>query len=729
MEVHVGPPIVAIHADDEVVVCDPDGRISSTKDQGYFASDTRLVSGYRLKLGRLPPVLLNSSAVEPFSSRFEFTNPALLAANGGQIAAQTLHLRLDRTVGHGVHEDYEVVNYGPQPVEVDLEVSFECDFADLFDVKGARLVRRGSLQSHWDPARGWLSTHYVNGDFRRSLRLQVANSGSGPQFANGGITFRVSLEPGGSWHTCLLWVRLAADGDVLLPTRKCQDLLGADHQRDHARRQWIRESTRVRTSDAAVTAAVGQAIDDLAGLRMFVHDDAAADPHRHDDLDAWVPAAGVPWFVSLFGRDSLVVSLQTLALSPRFALGALRALGALQGDGYDDDRDAQPGKIEHEVRHGELAFFHLVPHTPYYGTHEATTLYVWAAAEAWRWHGDRDALDSVRPHVERALAWIDTDGDVDGDGLQEYRTRARQGGYYNQGWKDSGEAIVGSDGDISSLPIALCEHQGYVVAAKRAWAEVVDDAYGDKAWAGRLRDQADRLVELIEAQFWWEAEGTYYLGLDGKKAPIESVASNPGHLLWAGAIAPERAQRVAQRLLAPDMWSGWGIRTLSQRHRAYNPFSYQLGSVWPHDNAICAAGFRRYGLDAEAAQVARAMFDAADRFQARRLPELFAGLTRDPGGFPVQYLGANVPQAWASGALVHLITVLLGPRADAKTSSLQLDPALPEWLAELWLTNLRVGEAAADLHVRREPDGAHRLEVSHRRGGLDVRLAGSPPGS
>ena len=724
MEVHVGPAVVVVHADDEVVVSDPDGSISSTKDQGYFAADTRLVSGYRLKLGRLPPLLLNSSPVEPFSSRFEFTNPDLFAASGGRVPAQTLHLRVDRSVGHGVHEDYDVVNYGRQRVEVDLEVSVESDFADLFDVKSGQLVRRGSLQSQWDAARGWLTTHYVHGDFRRSLRLQAAKSDSSPEYANGGIIFRLALEPGASWHTCLLWVRFVAGGDAMKPSRTCNDLLGTDHGRERLKRQWIHESTRIATSDPAVTSAVAQAVDDLASLRMYSHDDDAADPHHHDDLDAWVPAAGVPWFVSLFGRDSLVVALQTLALSPRFALGALRALAGLQGDGYDDPRDMQPGKIEHEIRHGELAFFHLVPHTPYYGTHEATTLYVWAAAQAWGWHGDTEALDSVRPHVERALAWIDTDGDIDGDGLQEYKTRAPVGGYYNQGWKDSGEAIVGSDGVISSLPIALCEHQGFVVAAKRAWADVVEAAYGDGATAARLRGEADRLVEQIESRFWWEEEGTYYLGLDGSKRPIDSVASNPGQLLWSGAVAPERAARAVRRLLQPDMWSGWGIRTLSERHRAYNPFSYQLGSVWPHDNAICAAGFRRYGFDAEAHQVARALFDAADRFQARRLPELFAGLGRDPGGFPVQYLGANVPQAWASGALVHLITVLLGAQPDAASSSLRLDPALPDWLSEVTLTNLRVGDAAVDLRVRRDTQGGYDLDVSRRKGRLDVALQG-----
>jgi glycogen debranching enzyme len=303
----------------------------------------------------------------------------------------------------------------------------------------------------------------------------------------------------------------------------------------------------------------------------------------------------------------------------------------------------QPGKIEHEIRHGELAALHLVPHTPYYGSHEATTLYVLVAAEAWRWHGDRAALDAVRPNVERALSWIDTDGDLDGDGLQEYKTRSAQG-YYNQGWKDSGDAIVGADGGLAALPIALCEHQALVVAAKRSWASVLETVYNDPSRATRLRAEADRLVDALETRFWWEEQGTYYLGLDGDKQPIASVSSNPGLLLWQRVVTPERAALVARRLLAPDMWTGWGIRTLSAAHPRYNPFSYQLGSVWPHDNVLAAAGFRHYGLEPEAAQVAKAFFDAADQFTAHRLPELFAGLARDPGGFPVQYLGANVPR-------------------------------------------------------------------------------------
>lgn len=720
MEVQVGPATITIHFDDQVVVCEPDAKMSSTAEQGYFARDTRMVSGYRLTLGRQAPVLLDSSEVEHYSSRYVFTNPAL-ETSGGTVAPGTLELALDRTVAGGVHEDYDLTNHSGAPVEVLLEVSLESDFADLFDVKAGRRVRRGALQTTWDEERAALTTRYRNKAFERAVEFRADRSGSPTEYANGALSWRVALDPGRTWHTCLLW-RVDVGDAPSLPDPTCHSLLGRETVHDQSHRQWARATTKFSTADDTVTAIVDQAVEDLSSMRIHVHDEAAGSWGGPDkDLDSWVPAAGIPWFVSLFGRDALVVSLQTLSLAPRFALGALRALANLQADGYDDDRDMQPGKIEHEIRHGELATLHLVPHRPYYGTHEATTLYVWTAAKSWYWHGDRRELDAVRPHVERALAWIDTDGDVDGDGLQEYRTRARTGGYYNQGWKDSGDAIVDERGERASLPIALCEHQGLVVAAKRAWADVLERVYEDDAGARRLRGEADRLAELIEDRFWWEEEGTYVLGLDGDKRPLRTVTSNPGHLLWCQAVEPSRGRRVAARLLADDMWSGWGIRTLSAAHPAYNPFSYQLGSVWPHDNVIAAAGMRSYGMDDEAARVLRAVFDAAARFRSMRLPELFAGLDRRPGSFPVQYLGANVPQAWASGAVVQALAVLLGLEADAPAGELRLRPALPHWLTEVRLTRLGVGSTAAELAVRRTGRGTHELEVA-RDGGLEITL-------
>jgi len=720
VEVGVGPPVVSTHFDDEVVVCELSGEMSSTKEQGYFSADTRLVSGYRLKLGGKQPVLLNGAAAGQHSARFEFTNPAIVGCDGHQLSEHSLHLRLDRSVGPGIHEDYDLTNQSRDDVVFDLEVSIESDFADLFDVKAHRRVRRGSIHSFWDEENERLTTRYANGAFERSFVLEVANNDSPPEFANGGILFRVELAPASSWHCCLWWMPVI-DGTERRVTRPCHQLLEADSNREVARRRWIDQATIFETSNPGVTVALRQAIDDLAGLRLHHHDELAGGDPSKDDPDAWVPAAGIPWFVSLFGRDALTVSFQTLAVSPRFALGSLTALAALQADSYDDYRDMQPGKIEHEVRHGELAALHLIPHTPYFGSHEATTLYVLVASWAWRWHGDRHALETVRPHVERALAWIDRDGDTDGDGLQEYHTRSSDGSY-NQGWKDSGDAIVTGNGSLAKLPIALCEHQGLVVAAKRAWAAVVEDAFGDKHLAARLRSEADRLAGQIEGRFWWEAEGTYYLGLDGDKRPIDSVSSNPGHLLWQQAVDPERAAKVVRRLMTEDMWSGWGIRTLSSEHVAYDPLSYQRGSVWPHDNAIAAAGFRAYGFDDEATTVAAGIFDATSRFASQRLPELFAGLTRDAGGFPVQYLGANVPQAWSSGAIVHLVATFLGLDADARDGLLRLRPALPEWMSEVTLRQLRVGDASVDFRVARQPDGSHGVDVLAGGDGLQVEI-------
>jgi glycogen debranching enzyme len=726
MEIRVGPATVTIHTDDEFLVCERNAEMSSTEEHGYFAADTRLVSGYRLKLGRKRPVLLNASAVEHHSARFEFTNPAILQCTGEPLAEHGLHLRLDRTIGHGIHEDYDLTNYAPAPVVVDLEISIESDFADLFDVKNHQALLRGTLQGSWDETRGRLATTYRHESFSRGLIVEAGRADSPMQYANGGLLFRVALEPRAHWHTCLLWRPVLDDGIPGEPPEQCHNLI-SDTEPHRIHHQWVSQSTGFSTSDPGVTQTLRQAVEDLAGLRMHRHDQAAADHHheRAQSVDAWVPAAGIPWFVTLFGRDALTVSLQTLSLSPRFALGSLRALGDFQADGYDGARDMEPGKIPHEGRHGELAALKLVPHTPYYGTHDATTLYVLVAAHAWRWHGDREALERVRPHVERALRWIDHDGDLDGDGLQEYRTRAPHG-YYNQGWKDAGDAILTGSGEPARLPIALCELQGLVVAAKRAWADVLDDVYRDLPAAARLRGDADRLADAIETRFWWEDEGTYYLGLDGDKRPIDTVASNAGQLLFTRAVDPARAQRVVRRLLAEDLWGGWGIRTLSDRHVAYNPFSYQLGSVWPHDNALIAAGFRSYGFDAEAARVARGLFDAAERFSSRRLPELFAGLPRDEGGFPVQYLGANVPQAWASGAVIHLVATLLGLDADAAAGVLRLRPSLPPWLTEIRLQRLTVGAARVDARVTRRQDGTHDLEITQQHGNLEIDFDDPP---
>ncbi len=713
MEIRVGPPNLTIHADEQFLVCAPDATISEEKQQGFFSTDTRLVSAFGISLARQRPVLLNSAVIAPFAARFEFVNEEL-STRRGRVEAAHVHLRLDRVLHDGLHEDYDVTNYERAPVDFDLELRIEGDYADLFDVKEHRLVRRGTADSTWSREERALRTTYRNEDFERGLRLAVERCDSEPTFANGLLSFRIALAPKERWHTCLLWTPLEVERAGGRPLRRCHAVVEGDSDLAERRRRWTSRVTRIETSDPHVNAIIGRAVDDLAALRMGRHDEQAQ-AHGGEAADAMVPAAGMPWFVSLFGRDALVVSLQTLLLTPGLAVGSLQALGQLQGEDYDDRRDLQPGKIEHEFRHGELAHFRLIPQTPYYGTHDAPALYVWTAVETWHWTANRELLERLRPNVERALEWIDRDGDQDGDGLQEYRTRAGDWGYYNQSWKDSGDAIVHASGELAELPIATCELQGYVVAAKRGWAEVLEQAFEEPEAAAGLRAQAEQLASAIEERFWWEAEGTYLLGLDGRKRPIESVASNPGHLLWAQAVDPARAASTARRLLAGDLWSGWGVRTLSSAHAAYNPHSYQLGSVWPHDNAILANGLAHYGHTAEAAQVARALLDAARCFQHGRLPEVFAGLERDEGSFPAQYLGANVPQAWAAAAVPHLVAALVRPQASAVERRLTLSPALPDWLPEIALRNVRVGGASVDLRLC---DG--EVAVERRRGELEV---------
>jgi len=706
LPIQVGPSTITMNRDDRFVVCQPDGRIERQAEEGFFARDTRFVSGYELFVNGQRPLLLNSSPVQFYSSRFEFTNPELLDRDG-IVPRQSLSLRLDRTVSGGVHEDYDIVNHGRRPVRLTIEIEIESDFADIFDVKAGQLVRRGEINARWFRSARELRTTYANGDFVRELVLQAGRPDSTPQFANGRFVFVAQVPPKDVWHTCMSWLPLI--GSKRRPTTlPCNAVAGPRPGQTLPRLRHV----RLETPNHAVKRAWDQAQLDMDSLQL-------EDPTFEKGV--FIPAAGVPWFVTLFGRDSLVVSMQGISGYPEFAAGALRRLSRLQATEDDPERDMEPGKIPHEIRHGELAQLRILPFQPYYGTHDATSLFVIVISYLYQWLGDIGVLARYLPNAEAAIDWIDRSGDRDGDGFQEYATRSRHG-YYNQGWKDAGDAIPNADGSLASLPLALCELQGYVYDAKQRMADIYD-VLGQAEKAARLRAEARTLYERFNDAFWWEAEGTYYLGLDGQKRPIESVASNAGHCLASGIVPPDRAARVVERLMAPDMWSGWGIRTLSADHMAYNPFSYHTGTVWPHDNALIAGGFRRYGHDAEAAKVARGLFDASERFQANRLPELFAGLPRDDGSFPVQYLGANVPQAWAAGSIFRIIAVLCGIHAttDATGSRLYLDPALPDWLPEVTIRNLRAGSGAAGLRFH-----GREVEVLANTTGFEI-IRGAPP--
>ena len=433
----------------------------------------------------------------------------------------------------------------------------------------------------------------------------------------------------------------------------------------------------------------------------------------------FAPAAGLPWFVALFGRDSLIISLQNAIVHPEFALASLLVLARYQAEARDDYRDAEPGKIHHELRRGELAHFKLVPHTPYYGTADATPLYLITLHSAWMCVGDKAHLDQHMDTAERCLEWIDRYGDRDADGFQEYQTRSPVG-YENQGWKDSGDAVMNVDGSLVKGPKALCELQGYVYDAWLRMAQIFD-ARGAPERARELRAKASALFARFNDAFWNEDLGFYAYALDGDKKPVLSIASNPGQCLWSGIVPPDRARRVADRLFKPDMWSGWGVRTLSSDHKSFNPYNYQTGAVWPHDNGFIALGMKRYGLHDAVCAIAKDVMAAADYFAMNQLPELYAGTQRDDMNFPVQYIGANVPQGWAAGSVFSLLQAIIGFQPDAPNGRLYLDPSLPEWMPTLSLRDLRVGALTLDLRFERDGETTHvevvkgpREAVAHR---------------
>jgi glycogen debranching enzyme len=701
--ISVGPPVVTINQGSTFMVTAEDGQIVADSDQGVFADDTRFVSYYAIFANGEPWQLLNSSAVSYYAARFHLTNRRF-ETEDGPVSAGTLGLSLVRNVADGVHEDIDVINHSRSSLRFNLEIALRCDFADLFEVKSRSFVRRGRITTKWaDP--GQLETSYTNRDFSRRFIFQLEHSTTSASYANGRISFEIALQPGERWHSCGNYI-LVRDERVRRPQRGCaQD---GETGFDILQRRWQEQATALTSANEDLYRLYRQSVEDMGALRLHDHDSAS---------DMWMPAAGVPWFVTIFGRDSLIASLQNMIVFPRFAFGVLKKLAEYQSAGLDDWRDAEPGKILHEIRFGELAHFKRIPHTPYYGTADATPLFLIVLHEAWKWLGDMRIGREYYDVAVRCLEWIDRYGDLDGDGFQEYRTRS-SAGYEDMGWKDAGDAIVYPDGRLVRQPKALCELQGYVFDAWMRMGELFD-ALGEFDRARELRRRAAELQERFEARFWCEDIGFYAYALDPDKQPVRTIASNVGHCLWSGLIRSDRAARVVERLMQPDMWSGWGIRTLSQTNPAYNPISYQRGSVWPHDNGIIAVGFKRYGFAKEAARIARDISEAASYFVSYRLPELYAGLERRPGTFPVLYPGANVPQAWAAGSVFHLMQAILGLQADAPNGRLYVDPVLPPWLPDVTLSGLRIGAATVTLRFWREGEET-RWEPTNIEGQIEI---------
>ena len=696
LQITIGSPQLVIHQGEAVWIAEPDGQVNDESVKGLMFRDTRLISNWMLFANGRRWSLLNGGAITHYAGRVFMVNPDI-DTESGVIPEHTLGMTLTRHLDGGVHEDLDIQNHRMIPVRFNLELLIRSDFGDVFEVKSDKLIRRGRIRSSWDEGAQQLSLEYRNQDFHRGIITRI-EAPDRVLYANGRLSFDVAIPPGGHWHACLMTDLLDGESVIMAPAHHDTPGSGDDLATGAGRSlaKWRAESPVLRTSNEEFYRLYHQALDDMAALRLPIENE-----HGFD----LVPAAGLPWFVALFGRDSLIVAMQTAPFTVDFAHGALTILGHRQALERDDYRDAEPGKILHELRLGELAFFKLIPHTPYYGTADATPLWLMVLHEAWRWCGDPALLTAHLPVAERCLEWIEHWGDRDGDGFQEYETRS-PAGYENMGWKDSADGVLNADGSMVKNPKALCELQGYVYGAWAGMAEVYA-ALGRADDAKRLREKAAAFQIKFEAAFWNEAFGGFAYALDGDKKQVLSHVSNIGHCLWTGLIRPERAKAVVDRLMAPDMFSGWGIRTLSADHPAYNPNSYHNGSVWPHDNGILAQGMARYGFHAEAAAVTRAVSGAGSFFALHQMPELYAGTPRNGGGnFPVQFLGSNVPQAWAAGSAFSFVHAILGLEADAAAGMLYVDPHLPDWLPDIELRGIKVGKTSFDLRFERHSGGA-----------------------
>ncbi|MFL5767576.1 MAG: glycogen debranching N-terminal domain-containing protein, partial [Actinomycetota bacterium] len=590
-----------------------------------------------------------------------------------------------RAINGRLFERARIKNYNAFPVELDLEFTFAADFADIFEVRGMTTEVRGTLEPT-EIEGSVIRFRYLGRDgLHRVTQVEFAPPPDTVEERGDDViaSFRVRL---GAYQTKLFGITVMPIVEPQQPVPKEFDV--AVHELRRSYEEWERDSTQVITDNEVYDQMLNRCLRDLRALYTTTPDGAFL-------------AAGIPWYVTLFGRDSMIAAHQMLMISPEPARQVLEILAASQGTKEDDWRDEQPGKILHELRSGELSRAGIVPHSPYYGSVDSTPWFLILLAQYFRWTGDEGFVRSLLPNAEAALGWIDRYGDLDGDGFVEYQTRSPSG-IRNQGWKDSWDSIVHADGRLAEPPIALAEVQAYVYLAKLRIADAFA-ALGYRSRASDLVEQAATLRKRFNEVFWMEDEGFFAGALDGDKRQVRTIMSNPGHGLYCDIVDREKAELLSRRLLTSDMFSGWGIRTMSMEAAAYNPMSYHNGSVWPHDNALIAAGLKRYGFPRWTNRVATAVFDAAIYADYLRLPELFCGFTRRSPNRPVSYPVACSPQAWAAGAPFLMLQAMLGVSARGDEGLLTVNqPQLPPWLNTVELRNLRVGDSRLSLVFRRE---------------------------
>jgi len=660
---------VSILDGNEFVVSDARGDIeeSRTDALGLFRDDTRFLSRWILTINGLRPKLLSTDHLAYYRVSFFLA----LATRTIYLDSQ-LSVQRQRSVGDGFHEELTLVNHDKQAVELTARLEAAADFADLFEIKDDDVNKKGQLYRRVED--GALTLGYRRGSF---LRKTTITSSSQAELSEEGLVYHITIPPHASWKTCLDVVAISNIGRLGDGARKSKcghDAAGPRHDLDASIKEWISAAPKLVSVGAPLERTYRRSLVDLAALRF----QAGAIP-------GVLPAAGLPWFMAIFGRDSLITSLQALPFVPELASTTLRALALLQAPVFDPFRDEEPGKIPHELRLGELSAFEERPHSPYYGSADGTMLFLILLDEYERWSGDRALIASLEREARAAVGWIDGWGDRDGDGFVEYERRNAETGLENQSWKDSWDSIAFADGTLAPAPRATCELQGYAYDAKIRTARLARLVWQDPAWADRLEREAEALKQHFNEAFWIPERGFFALALDGHKRKVDSLTSNIGHLLWSGIADRDKAESCVHHLMSDALFSGWGVRTMAVGEGSFNPLGYHVGTVWPHDTSIVAWGLWRYGYRKEAARLAEGILEAAELFH-HRLPEAFAGYAREVTKYPVEYPTACSPQAWATGAPLLLLRILLG--LDPYGDHLIVDPALPEAFGELELLDI-----------------------------------------
>ncbi len=704
----------AIVAKDEDLffLTDGNGELPLDNGEGFglYYHDCRFLDGYELRLGGQKLNTLLASAERGYMATFELTNPTLQAGHK-TIEKQSLGVVWQRIIDAAslsLRDTLCFANYSTESIDTSLEFVFSAQFDDVFELRGMKPKRVGKVRSaKWQ---GSVLTFVYDGadNVRRSVAISFSQAPR--SHSETGALLRLKLKPGARSELSVAISVTESNGKqtaTRLAAKQKSSALASSLQRNVD--DWLGQYTEVKSDSALLNAVMNRSIRDLRLLRSNL-----------DDEEYF--SAGLPWYGALFGRDSIIASLQALAYEPGIAAQTLRLLARYQGKHEDAWRDEQPGKILHELRRGELAHLNEIPQTPYYGAVDSTPLFLVLLAEHARWSGSLELFHELRSNVDRALEWMDIYANIAGNGYLAYQSQSKQG-LGNQGWKDSGVSIMNADGSLATPPISLVEVQGYAYLAKLGVAWLCARA-GDHDSAKRLESQAAELRQRFNRDFWLKELKYFALALQKDNRPAEVISSNPGQALWSGIVDENKAVKVASRLMRDDMFSDWGVRTLSSEAKRYNPVGYHLGTVWPHDNSIIVAGLRRYREDTAACRIFAGIVDAARNFAHYRLPELFCGFSRTQYTRPVSYPVACHPQAWAAGSIPFMLTALLGLKANAFDRRLRVEhPVLPEFIGNLELLRLRVGSGSVDLRFERGRASQLKVHVLKTRGRVDVEVS------